>query len=318
MKQRLDFPLPSEGSARHDAAPLSPSLVRVHLALLTVSLFFGANFVFTKELLATVPPAAWIAFRVLSASALLLPIAWWLGRGPVPLRLWPWLAFASLLGVFGNQVLFTEGLSRTTPSHSVVINACIPTWTLLIAAAFGQERLAARKVAAVALALAGVACLLRVDRMLMDGETLSEQQLLGDALSLCNGLAFAMHLVSMRRIAGQVDSIRATGMLFLFGSLTIPLYSGSAMNAENLALATTPPTIWFCLFGVLCATVATYLLNNWALRHTTTSTVALYINAQPLVAASLGAAMGHEPPDWRFFVAFACVSLGIVVQSRVR
>ena len=73
--------------ARHDAAPLSPAPVRVHLALLTVSLFFGANFVLTKELLATVPPAAWVAFRVLSASALLLPIAIWAGRGPVPMRL---------------------------------------------------------------------------------------------------------------------------------------------------------------------------------------------------------------------------------------
>ena len=158
------FSLPSKPGARHDAAPLSPAPVRVHLALLTVSLFFGANFVLTKELLATVPPAAWVAFRVLSASALLLPIAIWAGRGPVPLRLWPWLALASLLGVFGNQVLFTEGLARTTPSHSVVINACIPTWTLLLAAAFGQERLAARKLAAVGLALSGVACLLRVSR----------------------------------------------------------------------------------------------------------------------------------------------------------
>ena len=312
------FSLPSKPGARHDAAPLSPAPVRVHLALLTVSLFFGANFVLTKELLATVPPAAWVAFRVLSASALLLPIAIWAGRGPVPLRLWPWLALASLLGVFGNQVLFTEGLARTTPSHSVVINACIPTWTLLLAAAFGQERLAARKLAAVGLALLGVACLLRVDRMLADGEQLSQQQLVGDALSLCNGLAFAMHLVVMRRIAGQIDSFRATGMLFLFGAMTIPLYSGSAINAHNLELATTPPVLWFCLFGVLCATVATYLLNNWALRQTTTSTVALYINAQPLVAASLGAAMGHELPDWRFFVAFACVSLAIFVQSRAR
>jgi drug/metabolite transporter (DMT)-like permease len=106
--------------------------------------------------------------------------------------------------------------------------------------------------------------------------------------------------------------------LFFFGALMIPLYSGSAINAHNLELATTPPTLWFCLFGVLCATVATYLLNNWALRQTTTSTVALYINAQPLVAASLGAAMGHELPDWRFFVAFACVSLAIFVQSRAR
>lgn len=297
---------------------MPPPTARVHLALLTVSLIFGANFVVTKQLLSAVPAQAWIGFRVFAAACLLLPIALLLGRGPVPLRTVPWLLLASLLGVFANQVLFAEGLARTTATHSVVLNACIPTWTLLLAAAFGQERLTLGKVLAVATALSGVAWLLRVDQMLLAGEPLSEEQLLGDALSVCNGFAFAMHLVLMRRIGASIDSYRATGMLFLFGVLSVPFYSGPAMTADNLALATTPPVLWFALFGVLGATVTTYLLNSWALRHTTSSTVALYINAQPLVAASLGTMFGQPAPDGRFFVAFACVALSIFVQSRAK
>jgi drug/metabolite transporter (DMT)-like permease len=316
--ERRGAPACNPGRRSHDAAPLPPPAARVHLALLTVSLIFGANFVVTKQLLAAVPAQAWIGFRVVAAAALLLPIALWLGRGTVPTRAWPLLLLASLLGVFGNQALFAEGLARTTSTHSVVLNACIPTWTLLLAAALGQERLTLRKAAAVATALCGVAWLLRVDQMLGSGETLSEQQLLGDALSLCNGFAFALHLVLMRRIGKDVDSYRATGALFLFGLLTVPLYSAPAMTADNLALATTPPVLWLALFAVLLATVTTYLLNAWALRHTTSSTVALYINAQPLVAAALGPMFDQPAPDARFFVAFLCVAASLVVQSRAQ
>ncbi len=293
--------------------PPSPRLV--HLALLTVSLLFGANYVFTKLVLAAIPAPAWVAFRIVAATTLLVPLGLLLGKGKVPLRLLPGLAVASLLGIVCNQVLFTEGMARTTPAHSAVINSCIPVWTLVLAVLFRQERFTLRRAAAVAIALAGVATLLRADRLLLGGEGLSRQQIVGDLLTWANGVSFALHLVLLRRLGARLDPYRATAVMFVAAALMVPCYSAPAMTTANLTALTTTPILWFALYAVLFSTVVTYLLNTWALRHTHSSQVALYINVQPLVAAALGPAFDQPFPDWRFFVALAGVSLGLLLQT---
>ena len=299
-----------------------PSALRVHGALITVSLLFGGNYVFTKRILAHVTPGSWVLFRLLAATAVLLPLALWLRRrGGLPRgRVLMGLVLAALLGVAANQVLFVEGLARTTPEHSAVVNALIPTWTLLIAVAVGQERLRGMRVLAVLCSLLGVSYLLGADRVLFggagsggggDGSTLA-----GDLLSMSNGFVFALHLVLLRRIGRDVDPWTSTALLFVFGTSMLALWSGTGVTAAEVAAVTTPPVLWFALYVVLAATVLTYALNTWALRHAQSSQVALYINVQPLVAAVLNTAMGAPWPEHRFYVAVVMVGAGLWLQTR--
>ena len=76
--------------------------------------------------------------------------------------------------------------------------------------------------------------------------------------------------------------------------------------------------MWLAVYAVLGSTVLTDFLSTWVLRHTHSSQVALYINVQPLVAASLGAALGEGLPGQRFFVALLLVALGLWLQTRAR
>jgi drug/metabolite transporter (DMT)-like permease len=288
----------------------------VHLSLLCVSLLFGANYVFTKEVLAALPASAWVFFRIAAATTLLVPLALVRGRGWPPLRLLAGLVLASFLGVVLNQVLFTEGLALTTSAHSAVINACIPTWTLCLAALFGQERLTAQKVAAVLIALCGVATLLRVDELLGGAQTISGDQVLGDLLTWANGVSFALHLVLMRRIGRGVHPWVSVAVMFSAATAMVGFWALPGVSADHVQAVVSPPTVWFAVYGVLFATVLTYSLNTWALQHARGSQVALYINVQPLVAAALAPAFGQPAPDWRFFVALAGVSCGLVLQTR--
>lgn len=294
----------------------APPPLLVHGALLLVSLLFGAHYVTTKKVLEAVPPQAWVCFRIAAATLLLVPLAIRFGRGRPPLRVLLWLVLASLLGVVLNQVLFTEGLERTTPDHSAVINACIPTWTLCLAVLSGQERMTARKALAVLTALAGVLTLLRVDHIVRDGGGLSVRQLTGDLLTWVNGVAFALHLILMRRLRPHVDPWIATGVLFLAATAMVPVYGAGELTAANWRQATAAPTVWFGLYSILFATVLTYLLNTWALRHAHSSRVALYINVQPVVAAALGPLFALPAPDWRFFVALLAVGAALLLQTR--
>ena len=297
--------------------PRSPSPLLVHGALLLVSLLFGAHYVTTKLVIEAVPPKAWVCFRIAAATLILVPLALRFGRGKRPsLRLVLLLVIASLLGVVLNQVLFTEGLALTTPDHSAVINSCIPTWTLCLAVLFRQERLTWMKTLAVLTALAGVGTLLRADELLQNSEQLSRDQLFGDLLTWTNGVAFSLHLIMMRRIGREIDPWLATVVLFLAATAMVPAYGASELTAENWSLATSQPTIWFGLYTILFATVMTYVLNTWALKHTHSSQVALYTNVQPIVAAAVGPLFAMPAPDWRFFVALAAVATALVLQTR--
>jgi drug/metabolite transporter (DMT)-like permease len=302
---------------------LPPSALRIHLALVTVSLLFGANYVFTKRILATVSPAAWVLFRIAAATVVMVPLALALRRS----REWPGgrllvgLAIASLFGVVLNQVLFTEGMARTTPEHSAVINACIPTWTLLVAVLAGQERLGGRRIAAIVVALAGVQYLLGVDRLLFGDPGAAPPgergaTLLGDLLTLANGVSFAVHLVLMRRLGRTIDPWLATAVMFGTATLMVSGWAGPAVTTGDVEGVLSAPTVWLALYAVLFATVLTYLLNTWALRHVHSSQVAIYINVQPLVAAALNTALGAPLPDHRFFVALLLVGLGLWLQNR--
>jgi drug/metabolite transporter (DMT)-like permease len=316
----LAVPLvPGHGTATIPRLPAST--LRVHLALITVSVLFGANYVFTKRILATVPPQSWVLFRIAAATLVMVPLALLLR----PRRPWPrgtvWLGLlvAAFFGVVLNQVLFTEGMARTTPEHSAVVNACIPTWTLLVAVCAGQERLGKLRVLAIACALGGVLYLLGIDQMLAGSGTpvfASGASVLGDLLTMGNGISFAIHLVMMRRLGREVDPWLATAVMFAVSVLMIGSWSAPQVEAADVDAVLATPTIWFAIYAVLFATVLTYLLNTWALRHAHSSQVALYINVQPLVAAALNTALGAPLPGHRFFTALVFVAIGLWLQTR--
>ena len=219
---------------------VTPHPVLVHAALVLVAVIYGLNYVFIKILLEEVPTTrAWVFLRIASATLIILPIAW-LSRRPAPPVDTRWyLVLAAFLGVVLNQVLFAEGLARTTPAHSSVINCSIPVLTLCIAALVHQERFTIRKVIAVGVALTGVLILLEADRMLLEGRSLQET-MVGDLLTLGNATAFSVFLVLMRSLGNRVDPLMATAFCFVVGTVFIGAYGAPAVDAENVRALVSP------------------------------------------------------------------------------
>src|SRR5262249_3079490 len=129
-------------------------------------------------------------------------------------------------------------------------------------------------------------------------------------------ISFALHLILMRRIGHGLDPWVSTSCMFAAATAMVGLWSAPALTAADLRAVTAPPVLWLALYAVLFATVLTYFLNTWALRHAHSLRVALYINVQPLVAAAIGPWFGQPAPDWRFFVALAAVTTGLALQTR--
>ena len=285
---------------------------RVYAALVAVQVIFGVHYFAAKLVLAMMPPRAWAAIRITGAAALLMgynllfprrhPRAADLGR----------IALYALFGVVINQILFVEGLSRTTPSHSAVINSLIPVFTLGFALLLGQERPTRARWASIAVSFASVLVLLRVESFRP-----SDELVLGDLLTLANAGSFSLFLVLSRGFLRRSDPLAATAWLLCFGAAGI-LAVGAGPLAR-LSLGSLPARFWWLAgYSILFATVVAYFLNYYALRHTDSSLVALFIYMQPPIATGLSMLFLGERPTPRFWIATAGIFSGVYLAVRER
>lgn len=314
--------------------PTPPHPLRVHGALLAVSLLFGTNFPFTKEVVGAVPAKAWVCYRLLLATAILLPMALLRSRaasqgtgslstaresrggGVAPTRpALPWghLTLAAMLGVTLNMGLFTEGLARNVPGNAAVMNAVIPLWTFLFALVLRHEDFTVGKLLAPALGFGGVAVLL--------GSSVGNAQYLdGNLLNLANGMSFGLYLVVVKGLNRKHDPLLVTALAFAIGLVPVTVWAWPDLNGDTLrGLA----SVWeYAACLILLTTVLTYALNNWALQHAPSSQVAMYIVLQPVIASGLSYGMGLQDLDGSFLLALglvlASLSVRVAEEQRTR
>ena len=286
---------------------------KVYGALILVQVFFGVHYFVAKLILGMMPPRAWAAVRITGAAVLLMAYnlaflrrhrrgAGDLGR----------LALYALFGVVANQILFVEGLSRTTPAHSAIINSLIPVMTLAIAILLRAERATPWRWASIAISFASVLVLLRVENFRP-----SDALVAGDLLTLANGGSFSLFLVLSRDYLRRTDPLAATSWLLVFGAAGILALGAGPLS--RVPFAALPPRFWLlAAYAVVFATVLAYFLNYYALGHTDSSMVALFIYLQPPIATALSMLFLGERPAPRFWISAAGIFLGIYLAVRER
>ncbi len=172
-----------------------------------------------------------------------------------------------------------------------------------------RERLTGRKGAALVAGMVGVLVLLEVDRFALDARYLA-----GDLLILANAVCYGLYVALSGRVMARNDPLGATAVVFLAGSVGILLYGADdLLRAPFSALG--PADFWRMAYVVVGATVVTYFLNLWALKHTYASRVALYIFLQPVVATVLSVLLLGEPVTWRLAVAGLLVLVSLALRE---
>jgi len=282
-------------------------------ALLAVQIFFGFHYIGAKIILAYMPPLAWASIRILGAVAVIVPLVILTGKTwPRSLADHGRLALYALFGVVINQTCFVEGLSRTVPSHSSLINTMIPVATLAFALLFRRERATSAKMLGIALALAGVLFLFAHSGRAFEGTVLT-----GDILTLVNALSFSFFLVISKPILARYSSSVVTAMLLLYGSIMIT--AAGAWDLFHTDFTAVPPKAWgWGVFVILFPTVSAYGLNSWALKRVDSSLVALFIYVQPVIGSGLSVLLLGEHLTTGFFIAAALVFAGVFIALRSR
>jgi len=277
--------------------------------LIAVQFCFGVFPAVGKIALAGFTPKAVLVWRLAAAGTVFMTVAAWRhGRAALPAGADLARLFGlSLLGVIINQLLFLEGLSRTTAVNAGLLITVIPVATTAIAVALGREQLTRRRQAGMALAVAGVAAL-----FLARGASVGGEHVLGDALIVVNAISYSFYLVLAKGVLARLPQLVVVAWLFVFGLLTVPWIARDVPWVPPGA----EPRHWAALGAVLLfPTVLAYLLNTIVLARTHASTTAAYVMMQPFVAAVLGIGLLGERPGWAEALTGACVLAGLWLVS---
>jgi drug/metabolite transporter (DMT)-like permease len=182
--------------------------------------------------------------------------------------------------------------------------------TLLIAILMRRERATPRKLAGIGLSVCGVLYLI-----VHSGANLGGGVMLGDLLTLANGMSYSFFLVISKPILSRHSSLAVTAELLAFGAVGITILG--APQLASLDPAAVPARVWWVAgFVVVFCTVAAYILNAWALKRVESSLVALFIYLQPLIASTVAVLFQGERLGTETLIAAALIFGGVGIALR--
>ncbi len=284
----------------------------VHLYLVLAQLCFASlsiagKLAFDPE--HPIPPNALVLTRMLGGAI----VFWVVARRRGPLRVdgsdRVLLVTCAILGVVLNQVLFINGLARTTAISASLISATIPVFAACFAVVLGRERFRWVRALGIALAMSGVLVLFDVRDL-----STSREHLIGNVMCVVNCASYAMFLVLVRPLAAKYRPMNLIAMMFVvalvaFSPLGLAAWSELAprLRWQDVALLG---------FIVAVPTVGAYAFTQVGLERTESSLVATYIYLQPLFATLGAVVILGERVRPAAAVAAGLIFLGVYVSTR--
>lgn len=277
--------------------------------LVLLSLLWGGAFFFVGAAIHEIPPLTIVFLRVFIAAIVLLPFV--LMRGiPFPAGFAGWKPFI-VMSLINNVIpfsLLTGAQYFITSGLTSVLNATTPLFTVLVMAAFGEERMQPRRIAGVLMGLAGVAILKG------QGIDLSSSQSIGFLMCLAATLSFGFSALWAKR--------QMTGMPPL-GLATFQLITSSVMMGV-LAFAVDRP--WqlpapgmgsvLAMLGIgVLSTAAGFILFFQIIARSGPSNVMLVTLLVPVSAILLGHFVLGEVIVTREYVGAIVIAAALLVMD---
>lgn len=291
----------------------NPSKILAHLALLAVAIIYGLNYSIAKDVMPNyIEPLGFIFVRAIGATALFWIVSIFYKREKIQKKDWGRLVLSGLFGVALNQMLFFKGLNATTPINAAIMMTINPIMVLMLSAIFLKDKLKLSRIIGIGFGIVGALFLITKGAQTLD--IFSSDSSIGNILVLLNAASFAMYLVVVKPLMNRYKPITVIKWVFLFGFLmVIPFGLGEFEAVDWLNM---PRFIFLeVLFVVVCTTFFAYLLNVYALKIVSSTTVSFYIYLQPLVASIAAIALGKDKLTLTLIISASLLFLGVYLVS---
>lgn len=275
--------------------------LKADLALLAVTVCWGASFILSKNTLATLAPYNFLAIRFIIASAI---SALFFYKNILKLDK-ATLKYGVLIGsiLFTAYAFNTIGLNYTTASKSAFITGFSVVLVPVISALFLKKIPERDAVIGVVMALFGLGFLTLNGNLSLN---------MGDLLTLCSTLAFAMHIITVGKYTSKVDSISlAIVQIATVGFLSLIM----TLTTETLVIPK-GSDVWVNLLILsLVCTSGAFIVQNAAQKHTSPTHTALIYTGEPVFAAIFAYFISGEALTKRGLLGAALILTGMLVAE---
>ncbi len=288
--------------------------LKVHLALLLVSIIYGATFTLAKLAMPLyIKPFAFILLRIMVAIVCIFIFHSIFVKGSIKDKkdILP-LLVSAVFGVAANMMLFFKGLSITTPINGAVLMLNTPVFVIIFAALVLKESLSIAKITGILIAGFGALMLMGGTRFNFSSETV-----LGDIYVTLNAIIYAFYLVYAKRLMKKYHPLTVTLYSFFFGFFMVLPFAYSEFSEVQFSIL--PDYIWGVLaFVTIGSTFLTYVLNAYALSHADSGLVGSYIYLQPVMAAIIAISSGKDTLSMDKILSMLLISFGVYLASQSR
>ncbi len=257
--------------------------LHVHIMLFIVQLIYASNYPIIKTIVPSqIGPKATVLFRVVGALIFFWIVASFVKRETVVRKDMIKIALCAVFGVFTNQVMFLEGISRTSAINASLIMITVPIIVLLLSYFFLKELLTWQKILGVILGFIGGTILI------VGGQKVqfSQEGLVGDLFILTNATSFSIYIILVKTLMDKYHPLTVIKWLFLFGTLFVAPVAFNEFRAIDFSVFNN--WTYFVLFWIIFfVTCMAYLLYISALKKAPASLVGSYIFLQPLLTSVL-------------------------------
>jgi len=290
------------------------SNTKAHLSLLIVALIYSANYIIAKDLMPDfISPRGFIFLRVVGATFLftilaqIIPAEYKIAKSD-------WLRFilCGMFGVAANQILFFEGLNQTSPINAAVIMTLNPVLVLGIGALILNEKLTRLKIAGVLIGGAGAIWLI-LDSSGQNAGLFSISW--GNLLVFLNATSYALYLVLVKPLMLKYAPLQVIRWVFTLGLIIALPFTTQGFASVDWQIWTIEAYL-SAFYVVVFTTFLAYLLNVFALKTLSSSTVSIYIYLQPLFTTGLALILGKDHLTVAVVIAASLIFLGVYMVVR--
>lgn len=270
--------------------------LQAHSAIFLANTIFGLGVPVTKLLLDKwVTPMGYMATRSLGACIVFWIIAAFMPEEKVERRDKIVLLVGGLLGFVVSQTLTAWSLDFTSPIYFSLIATLTPVAVMVCAAFTIGEKITPMKAFGVMLGIAGAVLMVFMSYKVGSGKN----DFIGIILAILSVLTWAVYLIITRNVAAKYTPVTQMKYVFLISSVvTVPIVITELPFNALYSYAWGWDGVLEMAFIVLCATALGYFFIPFAMKYLQATTVSIYTNLQPVVAAFVAILLGQDVLTW--------------------
>ena len=281
--------------------------------LLAMVLIWGVNYAVVKAALTEMTPLSFNSLRFLLASALTLLLLRFI-EGDVGLARGDWWRLLGL-GLIGNtcyQLLFINGIDRTTAGNSALLLATTPIFVSLIGAALGVERVGKLAWVGVLFSFAGIFIVI-----VGSGKELglAKETIEGDVLVLIGALVWSLYTVLSKSVLSRYSALRLTALAMVAGTPFIVLVSIPQLLAQDWTAVSWRGWLGLFFSGSMAIALG-YIIWNSGVSKVGGTRTAIYSNLSPVIATIFAWLTLGEVITAFMIVGAAMIFFGIYLTRR--